>query len=318
MKRSLLTSLFLFFSLAAAGCGVAALAWQGAGTPMVGQPTVWLLSETPTQAVSPAVTITPTPFQPLTSTPTDPPTSTPTLIPTLTPSPTWSYQPAGSLEAPILLYHHVGDGSGSIYNVSTGLFRRQMERLRDWGYTSISMTRLANVLIKGGKLPARPVVITFDDGNRDVYENAFPIMKDTGFSGVFYLVSMYVNVGSFVRVDELKEMMAAGWEIGNHSATHRDLTRGYSAWLVEREVVQSRLDLEEMLGVKINTFAYPYGLSSPALQEQVKDLGYLDAVGVGATWRHSLKSIYFLGRTEVRGDISLDDFAELLPWNGRR
>jgi hypothetical protein len=83
---------------------------------------------------------------------------------------------------------------------------------------------------------------------------------------------------------------------------------------VQAEIVQSRLDLEELLGVQVATFSYPYGAASKALKQQLQDLGYVAAVGVGATWRHRVKSIYFLGRSEVRGDFTLEDFAGLLPW----
>jgi peptidoglycan/xylan/chitin deacetylase (PgdA/CDA1 family) len=221
------------------------------------------------------------------------------------------------VDTPILLYHHIGlPDKPNPYYVSPEAFRLQMESLDAWGYTPITMALFAEVLVGGGRLPERPVVITFDDGFRDVYQNAFPVMQALGFPGVFYLISSQVDSGPHVRVAELEELAAAGWEFGNHSASHRSLIEGYSAKLVQAEIVQSRLDLEELLGVPIRTFSFPYGLASAALRQQLEEVGYLAAVGVGATWVHNARSIFFLGRSEVRGDFDLADFAALLPYAG--
>ncbi len=200
----------------------------------------------------------PTSFQALTNTPSEvPPTLTPsstfTPLPTDTPTPTDTPIPsptpavefvsAGHVKAPILLYHHISDeGNGNRYYVSTADFRAQMEALRSWGYTAITVSELVDVLINGGELPMRPVVITFDDGNLDVYQNAFPIMRDLGFVGTNYIVANRLQSKYFVNVEQLQEMADAGWEIGSHSMTHTDLTTDYS--IANIEIRQSMLNLE--------------------------------------------------------------------------
>ena len=179
--------------------------------------------------LSPAASITastsPTPFRPMTNTPTiippsltptdtftPSPTSTPvptdTPIPTPTPALVWTAP--GDVITPILLYHHVSDaGNGIRYYVSNADFRAQMQALHDWGYNSITVSELVDVLIHGGELPNRPVVITFDDGNIDVYQNAFPMMHALGFVGTFYIVANRLQSKYFVNVEQLQEMAEA-------------------------------------------------------------------------------------------------------------
>lgn len=278
---------------------------------------------------SDTVTITATPFLAMTNTPiVVPPTYTPTStftpsatntpIPTETPIPTptsdLEYYPAGHVTAPILLYHHVSDaGYGNRYYVTSDVFRTQMEKLSDWGYKTITPSELVEVLINGGNLPNRPVIITFDDGNVDVYQNAFPIMRDMGFVGAFYIVANRLQSHDYVNSEQLQEMADAGWEIGSHSMSHADLTIDYS--IARYEVLQSRLNLEEATGESIDTFAYPYGRTDSFITEKVSDYGYHAGMGLGSSFEHTLGTLFYLNRIEVQGDYGLSAFTALLPWS---
>jgi len=267
-----------------------------------------------------------TPFQPATFTPTLVPTETPTLTPsptlTSTPTesptptltPTWIYNEPGQVVVPILLYHHVeGDVSYSRYIVSIPNFRAQMKALHDWGYNAISISLLLDALIDGAELPPKPIVITFDDGNRNIYDNAFPIMSEYNFPGVFYIVGNRVNSGTNIaHAKELKEMIEAGWEIGSHSYTHSDLTLDHS--IARYEILQSKLDIEEALGIEIQTFAYPFGMIDPFLAQKVQDYGYRGGMGLGTSWTHTWGSMFYLNRIEIHGDFSVDYMGTLLPW----
>jgi peptidoglycan/xylan/chitin deacetylase (PgdA/CDA1 family) len=269
-----------------------------------------------------------TPFQPATLTPSLVPTETPTLTPssTITPSPTntptptltptWIYREAGLVEAPILLYHHVeGDVSYSRYYVSVPDFQAQMQALHDWGYTVIPISLLLETLIHGGELPEKPIVITFDDGNRDIYENAFPIMQEFGFPGGFYIVANRLHSGKDIaQVPELKEMVEAGWEIGSHGYTHTDLTLDHS--YVQYEIQQSKLDIEKALDIKVETFAYPFGTIDPYLAQKVHDYGYRAGMGLGTSWTHTWGTLFYLERIEIYGDYTVADMAARLPWKG--
>jgi peptidoglycan/xylan/chitin deacetylase (PgdA/CDA1 family) len=273
---------------------------------------------------------TPTPFLAMTNTPIIiPPSNTPiatdTPLPTNTPAPTDTplptatpelvWNPGGQVTAPILLYHHVSDdGNGNRYYVSTDTFRSQMEALRDWGYTSITVTDLVNVLINGGDLPSRPVVITFDDGNLDVYQNAFPIMHELGFIGTTYIVANRLQSKYFVDVEQIQEMADDGWEIGSHSMTHTDLTTDHS--IANLEMRQSLLTLEEVTGKEVSSFAYPYGRTDDFVSTKVSEYRYSSGMGLGASYQHALGMLFYLSRMEIQGDFDMTKFASMLPWSG--
>jgi len=267
----------------------------------------------------------PTPFQPIHPTNTLPPppsaiplptwTPSPTVTPSPSPTPTWTFNEAGKVVAPILLYHHITDITpANRYYVSPANFKVQMQALKDWGFTTITPAYLRQVLVNGGDLPSRPVVITFDDGDLDVYQNAFPIMQEDGFIGAFYIVSTRLGASGYVGVEQLKEMVVGGWEIGSHTKNHYDLTVNHN--IVRDEMLQSRLDIEDALSVTVTSIAYPYGLVDVYIATKAQEYGYFTGMGLGILTEHTWGTMYYLNRREVHGDMDLTAFARLLPWSG--
>ena len=190
-----------------------------------------------------------------------------------------------------------------------------MQALDEWGYTPIPLSLLVKAITEGTELPQKPVVISFDDGRLDVYENAFPIMQQYGFMGVFYIVSGGLGDDGMVGVDQLKEMASAGWEIGSHSQTHADL----STLKVEasyREVVYSRVELENALGFAITSFAYPFGTITDLARNQVHLAGYKSAVGLGHTDSQGPGNLFYLQRQPISWDYDLKRLALVLGWEG--
>jgi peptidoglycan/xylan/chitin deacetylase (PgdA/CDA1 family) len=277
---------------------------QEAGTPFgvvpsplpTATPTIYIPSDTPT----------------ITSTITQ--TATITLTPSITPTPTNTlvYFEAGEAVVPILLYYHVASNpSGSRFYVSPDDFREQMQYLHDQDYTAITITDLILVLYNGGELPAKPVLITFDGGNDNIHTNAFPIMQELGFVGVVYVVANRLQSEGFLNPGELSEMIDAGWQIGSQGFTHQDLTQAHGQ--VRLELLQSRLDLESQLGVRVTTFAYPFGQMDAFVANKVEEYGYYSAVGLGESATHTWGTLYYLKRFEILGDVILDDFIQQLP-----
>lgn len=215
---------------------------------------------------------------------------------------------------PILLYHNITkeNSSKNRYVVAEEDFSAQMERLKYWGYSSITIEDLVDHLNKGHPLPHRPVVISFDDGYLEVYENAFPIMERYGFFGTVYIVANRLHSDGFLQEDELKVLLDNGWEVGSHGMSHTELTQNHE--LVRDEILQSRLDIEDALGIKIYSFAYPFGTSDWYVLNKVLDYGYRAAVGVGNISKHSNGTVYNLSRREIQGGFDLDAFAALFPW----
>jgi peptidoglycan/xylan/chitin deacetylase (PgdA/CDA1 family) len=254
------------------------------------------------------------------------PTTTPTLVDTISPSdtpappepsptPELVWNPPGEVTAPILLYHHIEDTeTPTRFSVSVANFEEQMRKLKEWGYTSISVELLVQALTEGAYLPPRPVVITFDDGQLSVYENAFPIMAELGLQGTLYIVANRLDgPPGFMDRDQISEMLAAGWEIGSHGMSHIDLTQVHDQ--ARRELLTSRLDLESAFGVKVATFAYPFGLIDDFIAAKTVDYGYRAGVGLGKLWVHTLGSLYYLSRIEIHGTHDISTFGNMLPWN---
>ncbi len=259
-------------------------------------------------AIALTPTITPTPL-PATATP----TITPTPLPTATP--TWQPHPKGEyVYAPILLYHHILDGDTlNRYNVSTDMFNAQMQALQMWGYTSITISQLADVIRNGGELPEKPVLITFDDGDIDVYQNAYPIMERYGMVGTFYIVANRIGSDQFVNADQIKQMHASGWEIGSHGYSHRDMSADHDA--IEAEGYKAKKLLEEKLGIPINSFAYPYGGWDATVAGYTAGYGYSSGAGLGNSYIHDPSTLYYLSRREVWGTADMNVFSNLLPWS---
>ncbi len=291
MKR-LLPVLLLFLALA--GCApMNALAYSEYFTP------------TTAPIVLPAPTATFTPFPVPTQIP-----ATPTAIPT--PTPMLVQQGPGKIVCPILLYHRIAvPQKASEYYVAPEDFQAQMQALKDWGYTPILPELLVKAINDGAPLPERPIIITFDDGDITVYTEAFPVMKKLGFVGVNYLVSNYLNTPGYMTTEQLKEMAAAGWEAGSHTISHKDLTTLPDP---VQQIADSRDILEEMLGVPVDTFAYPFGLKNEAVVDEVEK-HYSAAMGLGSFLEQSPNNLYYLWRRPVKYGWDIETFGSFLPWN---
>jgi peptidoglycan/xylan/chitin deacetylase (PgdA/CDA1 family) len=262
-------------------------------------------------------TVPPTPLPTQTETATATPTITPTPTQTLTPTPTWVPQGPDKVTVPILLYHHVAVSPvNSPYYVAPDKFEDEMRLLHNWGYTSIPIELLVKAINEGAELPPRPVIISFDDGDTDVYTNAFPIMQKYGFTGLFYLVSNRLGVDGYVTKEQIKEMVDAGWEIGSHSMNHVDLRTVQDDGIMYGEVIQSKLDLEAALGIPIQTFAYPFGSIGNSVP-YVHKAGYIAAVGaLGYGPEQTKGNLFVLQRSEIQGKEDAKTFIRFLPWQG--
>ena len=296
MKTSRFALLLSFgFIFLAGGCGNSAFAFGATGTP------------TPTLAP----TLTPT----ATATVTPSPTITPTFTPLPSPTPTWVVQGPVVVTVPIILYHHIAVSPvNSDYYVPPEKFEAQLKLLHDWGYSTITTQMLVEAIRTGIPLPPRPILITFDDGDMSVYNTAFPIMQKYGFTGAAYIVYYYMNTDGYMTSDQIRELAAAGWEIGSHSLRHENLQQ-----IPDRqrnEIVESRRRLETELGVPVLTFAYPFGALDEAAVDYVHFAGYSAAMGLGPTAEQGVSNLFNLQRRDIKGSYDLIRFAGFLPWPG--
>lgn len=250
------------------------------------------------------------------STPEVPPTITsfPTpekIKPTSTATTVFFVQGPGDIVCPILLYHRIEDlDTENPYVLGVEDFRKEMELLNERGYNTITVTQLVKAINFGEKLPERPVIISFDDGDISVFNNAFPIMKKLNFIGVGYLVGNYVGASGYMDAEQIQKLAKRGWEFGSHTQSHIDLSE--CKWC-EYQVIQSKHNLEEMLGIRIETFAYPYGIITPKSLETVRN-NYRGAMGLGVLTLQGPYNLFNLWRRPIDNGTTIEMFESYLPW----
>jgi peptidoglycan/xylan/chitin deacetylase (PgdA/CDA1 family) len=226
---------------------------------------------------------------------------------------------------PILTYHSLDD-SGSVISIAPSNFRRQMERLRDWGFVGVS---LHDYLESPPADPShQPVVITFDDGFRSIYEVAAPCLETLGFRATVFAVTGKVGgtndwPSHIPRVPalplatwaQLRELHHSGLEIGVHGMTHTCLTT-LPPSLARYEILESGKQMEDRLGARVRSLAYPYGrfnLSHETLAAEQYDAACSTKLGTARFDgdRHRLPRIdmYYL-----RSKLAF----RLLPWQAGR
>jgi len=218
---------------------------------------------------------------------------------------------------PILLYHRIDTSAvDSRYYVTPEKFEAQLKLLHDWEYTTITTRMLIQSIVRGAELPPRPILITFDDGHLDNYTTAFPIMQKYGYTGVLYIVYNYIGADQYMNVDQILEMHNAGWEVGSHSLNHFDLTK-LDPDHQRAEIVESRELLESLLGIPIETFAFPFGIKDGAAMDYIHFAGYIGAMGAsGYTPAQGEWNLFYLQRVEIKGSEDAKTFTRFLPWSG--
>jgi peptidoglycan/xylan/chitin deacetylase (PgdA/CDA1 family) len=230
----------------------------------------------------------------------------------VTPQSTEKVSGAHDDPVPILMYHVTkGPPAGTPYPdlwVKPADFKGQMQWLADNGYTGITMAQLFKYWDQGFKLPAKPVVLTFDDGYPSQYKYARPVLAAHHWPGVLFLELS--NVGSpdtGLRAYMIKAMIASGWELGSHTITHPDLTT-ISATQLEQETAGARKAISKKFGVPVDFFCYPAGKYDDTVIAAVKAAGYK-----GATTELPGKATpdkpFELARVRIDGSDGVDGFA---------
>lgn len=285
-----------------------------APTPTITPP--WTPSPLPSPTPSLPATLTPIFFPTYTSTaaPSETPLPTLTFTPTLTLEPQWIMQGPGEIIVPILLYHHIGFSlkDENTYYVSPETFDQQMNLLYQWGYRTISVEQIVRAIKEGAQLPPKPILLTFDDGSETTYTTALPIMQRYKFTGTSYIVYNYVGLTHYMNADKIRALYMAGWEIGSHGLSHTNLTARPDRQ--RDEIVQSRPQLESLLGVPVLSFAYPFGAYDSDSLHYVHFAGYIAAMGLGNETLQGNKNLFYLYRLAVKGTEDIRAFASRLPW----
>jgi peptidoglycan/xylan/chitin deacetylase (PgdA/CDA1 family) len=210
---------------------------------------------------------------------------------------------------PILTYHSL-DASGSVISLAPQTFRRHMELLHEGGRRGIALGDLIEAWEGRAELPARAVVVTFDDGFRNVADHAAPVLARLGFRATIFAVAGHCGGHNdwptqprdvprlpLLSLPELRELTGAGFEIGSHGLHHAPLDEATPA-IAEAEIVGSRRTLEDALGSRISTFAYPYGLANAEARGLVRS-HYDAACSTELRQASRLEDRHFLSRIDA-------------------
>ena len=226
---------------------------------------------------------------------TRPRASTVHLVRNATPQPSWRPHTG---PVPILVYHALGTPPPSAPYPELYVSRREFEAQMRWlarnGYQAVTLDELMSAWFHGGMLPAKPIVITFDNGYPAQVSFAPAVLSRYGWPGVLNEIT-----AGHLRPAQLKRVLAIGWEVDSHSVSHPDLTTLSPAEL-RYQVVASRRYLQRTLGIPANSFCYPSSKYDSAVIAAVRAAGYSNATTENAGYARRDRP-FELNRFEIEG-----------------
>jgi peptidoglycan/xylan/chitin deacetylase (PgdA/CDA1 family) len=204
---------------------------------------------------------------------------------------------------PILLYHAIRtaptDARLPSLFVRPREFAAEVRALRRAGYGAVTLQRVWDAWHGRARLPARPVVFSFDDGYSSQVKIALPVLRRARWPAVLNLALDWL--GELGGDTAVRRLIDAGWQIDGHSRTHPDLTRVSPARLVD-ETAGARAELQRRFGVPARFFAYPDGRYDARVIAAVRRAGYLAATTVRRGFAMPAAP-YALARVQVSGGL---------------
>ncbi|MFF1276906.1 polysaccharide deacetylase family protein [Streptomyces marokkonensis] len=226
------------------------------------------------------------------------------------------------VRVPVLMYHAVAAEPGEAtraLSVSPEAFAEQMAVIADRGMTPVTTAELATRWRTGRPLPARPVLVTFDDGYEGVHRHALPVLAGHGFAATLFVSTGWLRgphdtgggPDTMLDWDQVRELGDGGVEIGGHSHSHPQLDQ-LDEGRLRSELILCKEIVSDQLGSVPASFAYPYGYSSRRVREAVRETGYAQALAVGNGLARRAQGPYALRRVTVRRSTSAAEFERLV------
>lgn len=208
---------------------------------------------------------------------------------------------------PVIMYHSIKDEKDNPVRVSKESFQAQMKYLKDNNYTALSLDELYEFIENNVPVPEKSVVLTFDDGYKDNYETAYPILKKYGFKATIFVISDYIGKDEYLNASQIKELDKSGIRIESHTVKHEALNAlSYNDQLATLK--QSKESLQGLLSRQIKYIAYPYGKYNESTIKAAKAAGYSLALTTDGRWSDKSDGIYTLDRVFISGLHNLDTF----------
>jgi len=172
------------------------------------------------------------------------------------------------------VYHRVGYTTDN-FTVTPERFANDLQTLQRWGYSTIPLEQV-QLFLDGRdiELPDKPILITFDDGYRDNFENAYPILKQCGMVATFFIITDYLWLADRLNPERIVEMAQGGMSFGSHTVSHKRLGELAPADIYD-ELANSKAVLESVLGRTVNAIAYPQGSYNENVITTALNLGYV-------------------------------------------
>lgn len=206
------------------------------------------------------------------------------------------------------IYHRFDEARYPSTNISSEIFRDQLDYLKNNGIEVISLGEIAERLQAGRSLPEHAVALCADDSYRSFSAVAMPLVRKYGFPITLFVNTGAVGTPGYLGWDELKVLVEQGVEIGNHTTTHPYLVEladgeDFESWRqrVRRDIVKAQDDFETHLGIRPELFAYPYGEYSDAVVTIIKELGFKAAFAQQSGVIHDRSQLYHLPRFPMGG-----------------
>jgi peptidoglycan/xylan/chitin deacetylase (PgdA/CDA1 family) len=213
----------------------------------------------------------------------------------------------------ILEYHDLGERLSRLrdfhspYVFSLGEFKEHMEWLSRKQYATLLIDDLFS-----NNIPEKSVVLTFDDGHISNYTLAFPVLTKFKIAATFFIVPMFIGKDNYLSKDQIHEMTKYGMRFESHSLTHPYMP-SLNRQEIVREVRDSKLRLENILGDEIRHFSVPYGFYTKYLIQCVKENGYLSLVTENfGYYKHKDGSFQVLPRFAVKSHFNLKNLQNVL------
>lgn len=211
-------------------------------------------------------------------------------------------------QVPILCYHQIREWTANDskrakdYIVPVQNFREQIKLLANNGYHTILPDQLYDYLVKGAPLPAKPIMITFDDTRAEQFTIAREELATYGFKGVYFIMTVSLGRPGYMTKEEVKQLADEGNVIGSHTWNHSNV-KNYSGPDWQTQIDKPSQQLEKITGRPIEYFAYPFGLWNRQAIEELKQRHFKAAFQLSAK-RDENDPLFTIRRIIVPGEWS--------------
>ena len=212
---------------------------------------------------------------------------------------------------PVLYYHSVRESADNEVTITPEMLRTQLKYIHDEGYVTLTLSELKAYILNNSPIPNKSILITFDDGYMDNYDNAFPILKDLNMVATIFCITSNLDGSYYLSKEAINEMSNYGIDIESHTVNHPKLNEmTYDEQLTE--LIDSKKTLESITGKKIDSIAYPFGDFNDDSIKAAKDAGYT----LGFTTKRGLSdrddNPLKLDRIYISSKYDMNTFKEIL------